>query len=287
MVGQLFLNGVVTGLLLALPALSLTLIFGILKFANFSIGALITVGAYAAWVANVPLGLPLAASALVAAAVVALAAVISDYLVFDRLRERGAVTLLVASMGLSLVLENICRFAFGNGTRSYDISIARPIRWEGLRINNEQITTAIVVVVCLVATHILLRYTPLGRAMRAVADNASLAAVRGVERKTIVRLTWALAGALAAIAGVLAAMDRAVDPLIGWNYQISVFAAAILGGLGSPIGAVVGALLIGVAQEVSTIVIAPSYRQAVGFAVILLLLLFRSNGLLGSKAIRK
>lgn len=287
MVGQLFLNGVVTGLLLALPALSLTLIFGILKFANFSIGALITFGAYAAWVANVLLGLPLVASALVAAMVVALAAVVSDYLVFDRLRERGAVTLLVASMGLSLVLENICRFAFGNGTRSYDIPIARPIRWEGLRINNEQITTAIVVVVCLIATHILLRYTPLGRAMRAVADNASLAAVRGVERKTIVRLTWALSGALAAIAGVLAAMDRAVDPLIGWNYQISVFAAAILGGLGSPVGAVIGALLIGVAQEVSTIVIAPSYRQAVGFAVILLLLLFRSNGLLGTKAIRK
>lgn len=286
MIGQLVLNGAVTGLLLALPALSLTLIFGILKFANFSIGAFITLGAYAAWIANVLLGWPLAAAALAAALVVAFAAVLSDALVFERLRERGAVTLLVASMGLSLVLENICRFAFGNGTRSFDMALARPIRWEGLRINHEQITTAVVVIACLAATHILLRHTSLGRAMRAVADNPALAAVRGVERKTIVRLTWALAGALAAAAGVLAAMDRAVDPLIGWNYQISVFAAAILGGLGSPVGAVIGALLIGIAQEVSTIVIAPNYRQAVGFTVILLLLLFRTNGLFG-KAVRK
>jgi branched-subunit amino acid ABC-type transport system permease component len=92
---------------------------------------------------------------------------------------------------------------------------------------------------------------------------------------------------LAAVAAVLAGLDRAIDPLMGWNYQISIFAAAILGGLGSPAGAVAGALLIGVAEEISTLVIPTNYRQAVSFAVILALLLFRSNGLFGQKAIRK
>jgi branched-subunit amino acid ABC-type transport system permease component len=287
MAAQLFLNGLVTGLLLALPALALTLIFGVLKFANFAVGAMLTLGAYAAWVANVQLGLPLTASAAIAAVTVALAGLLADQLAFERLRPRGSIGLLVASMGVSLVIENVCRFIFGNASRGFDAPPSRPMRWEGLRINQEQITTAVTVIVCLLLVDALLRFSPLGRAMRAVADNASLAAVRGVERRTIARLTWVLVGALLGLAGVLAGLDRAIDPLIGWNYQIPIFAAAILGGLGSPLGAVAGALVIGVAEEMSALVIPTNYRQVVSFAVILALLLFRSNGLFGAKAARK
>ncbi|MFL1876147.1 ABC transporter permease subunit, partial [Hansschlegelia beijingensis] len=101
------------------------------------------------------------------------------------------------------------------------------------------------------------------------------------------RLTWALSGALLGLAGVLAGLDRAIDPLIGWNYQIPIFAAAILGGLGSPLGAVAGAIVIGVAEEMSALVIPTNYRQVVSFTVILALLLFRANGLFGAKAARK
>ncbi|KQO91166.1 branched-chain amino acid ABC transporter permease [Methylobacterium sp. Leaf91] len=287
MAAQLFFNGLVTGLLLALPALALTLVFGVLKFANFAVGAMLTLGAYAAWVANVQLGMPMTAAAAIAAVTVAGAGLIADQLAFERLRLRGSITLLVASMGVSLVIENVCRFFFGNASRGFDVALSRPIRWEGIRINQEQITIAITVVACLVAVDVLLRFTPLGRAMRAVADNASLAAVRGVERRTIARLTWVLVGALLGLAGVLAGLDRSIDPLIGWNYQIAIFAAAILGGLGSPIGAVLGALTIGVAEEMSALVIPTNYRQVVSFAVILALLLFRANGLLGAKAARK
>lgn len=287
MAAQLLFNGLVTGLLLALPALALTLVFGVLKFANFAVGAMLTLGAYAAWIANVQLGMPMTAAAAIAAITVAGAGLIADQLAFERLRQRGSITLLVASMGVSLVIENVCRFFFGNAIRGFDVALSRPIRWEGIRINQEQITIAIIVVACLVAVDVLLRFTPLGRAMRAVADNASLAAVRGVERRTIARLTWVLVGALLGVAGVLAGLDRSIDPLIGWNYQIAIFAAAILGGLGSPIGAVLGALTIGVAEEMSALVIPTNYRQVVSFAVILALLLFRANGLLGAKAARK
>lgn len=287
MVAQLIVNGFVTGLLLALPALALTLIFGVLKFPNFAIGAMLTFGAYAAWFANVRLGLSLAAAAAVSMLATVGIALASDRLVFSRMRDRGAITLLVSSMGVAFVIENICRFAFGNDARNLDVSVARPIRWHGIRINHEQILTAAIVIATLIVLHVLLRHTPLGRAMRAVADNASLAAVRGVERETIAAVTWAIAGALTALSGVLAALDRALDPLIGWNFQIPIFAAAILGGLGNPAGAVLGALIIGLTEELSALVIPTNYRQAVGFLIILLLLMFRSHGLFGRKEIRK
>lgn len=287
MLGQLILNGLVTGSLLALPALALTMVFGILKFPNFAVGAMLTFGAYTAWVMNAVFGLPLLVATAIAALISAAVGVLSDVLVFQRLRDAGSITLLVASMGLSLILENVCRFAFGNATRNLNVDIARPIRWHGLRINHEQLVTATSVVICVILIQILLYASPLGRAMRATADNASLAAVRGIERDTIVRITWALSGCLLALSGVLAGLDRAVDPLLGWNYQIPVFAAAILGGLGSPIGAVIGALVIGLAEELSTLILPTNYRQIVSFAIILLLLLVRNQGLFGGKAVRK
>ena len=287
MVAQFVLNGFVTGLLLALPALALTLTFGILKFPNFAIGSMLTLGSYTAWIGNSLLGMPLAVAALFAAVTMAGVAMLCDLLVFSRLRDRSSMTLLVASMGVSLILENICRFGFGNATRNFIFDVARPIRWHGLRINQEQLITAVVVVTCVILLQLLLRATPLGRAMRAVADNPALAAVRGVERQTITRLTWCLAGTLTALSGVLAGLDRAVDPLLGWNYQIPIFAAAILGGLGSPMGAIVGALVIGLAEELSSLVLPTNYRQVVSFAVILGLLLVRTQGLFGAKAVRK
>lgn len=285
--GQLLLNGVISGLLLALPALAVSLTFGILRFPNFAVGGSLTLGAYAGWVFNVPLGLPIVAAAILAAAAVALVNVLLDMAVFGRLREQSSISLMVASMGVSLIMENICRFAFGNATRSLDVDVARPLRWAGLRITHEQIVTAATVLVCLVLLHLVLRATPLGRAMRAVADNPTLASARGIERESIVRITWVIIGILTGLAGVLAALDRAVEPLVGWSYQISVFAAAILGGLGSPLGAVLGALAIGLSEELATLVVPTSYRQAVSFVVILLLLLVRSQGLLGVRAVRK
>ncbi len=287
MSGQLVLNGFVSGLLIALPALAVSLTFGVLKFPNFAIGSMLTFGAYAAWVFNVGLGFGIVTAACLAAAAVALISVLGDIAVFNRLREQGSITLMVASLGLSLVLENICRFFFGNSTRSLAVDLVRPIRWHGLRVTHEQIVTAAAVVGCLLLLHLVLRATPLGRAMRAVADNAGLAAARGVERDKITRLTWAIAGALTALAGVLAALDRSVDPLLGASYQISIFAAAILGGLGSPFGAVVGALVIGLTEELSGAVFPTTYRQAVSFGVILVFLLVRSRGLFGAKAVRQ
>lgn len=287
MVAQLLLNGTVSGLLIALPALALTITFGVLKFPNFAIGSMLTFGACGAWVFNTILNMPLSVAAALSAVTLAGVAILCNTLVFAKLRDRGSIVLLVASMGVSLILENICRFAFGNATRNFNIEIARPVRWLGLRVNQEQLTTVIVVIVCVIVVQIIFYASPIGRAMRAVADNPALAAVRGVERRVISNIAWALAGGLVALAGVLAGLDRAVDPLLGWNYQIPIFAAAILGGLGSPIGAVIGAIVIGITEELSTLILPTNYRQVVSFSVILLLLLVRNQGLLGGKVVRK
>lgn len=287
MVAQYVFNGFVSGMILALPAVALTLIYGILKFPNFASGAMLTVGAYLALIFNVYLGLSLLWAAIVGSVIFALIAIGIDQAVFRPLRDRTSITLLVCSMGVSFVLENIARFIFGNGARSYDIVIARPKHFLGLRINNEQMITAATAVAAMIVVYLILRHTALGRAMRAIADNPSLAAVRGIQREIIVRWTWGITGVLTAIAGVLAGMDRAIDPLLGWNYIVSTFAAAILGGLGNPIGAVIGALAVGVIEETSTLFMPPNYRQIVSFLAIALLLILRPQGLLGAAKIKK
>jgi branched-subunit amino acid ABC-type transport system permease component len=286
-IGQVILNGFVTGMIIALPAIALTLTYGILKFPNFAIGAMLTVGAYLGYIGNSWLQLPLLAAAIFAAVGLAVINVGVDRLVFQPLRERTAITLLVASMGVSFVLENVARFVFGNSARSFEVAIARPQRFFDLRVNAEQVYTAATALGAMLAVYVILRHTPLGRAMRAVSDNPALAAVRGIDRERVVRWLWVIAGVLTAAAGVLAGLDRAIDPLLGWNYVVTVFAAAILGGLGNPFGAVLGALTLGVVEETSTLVIPPNYRQVVSFCAIAFFLLLRPQGLLGSVRVKK
>ena len=287
MLAQVIFNGFVTGTIIALPAVALTLTYAILKFPNFAIGAMLTMGAYAALMFNASLGLPLIWSVLLASGFLALVAVAIDQTVYAQLRDRTSITLLVASMGVSFVLENIARFIFGNSARSFEVPIARPSVAFGLRINNEQLVAMATSIVAMIAVFLILRFTPLGRAMRAVSENPSLAAVRGISRERIICWTWAIAGVLIAVAGALAGLDRAIDPLIGWNYVVTIFAAVILGGLGNPVGAVIGAVILGVVEETSTLVLAPNYRQIVSFLAIALLLLLRPQGLLGTLKVKK
>jgi branched-subunit amino acid ABC-type transport system permease component len=153
--------------------------------------------------------------------------------------------------------------------------------------NREQIIAMIVAVIAMAAMYVLLTRMPIGRAMRAVADNPALALVRGIESPRIIRWTNFISGMLITIAGVLIAMDRALEPPVGSNYLVPVFAAAILGGLGSPLGAFAGALIIGVVSELSTLVIPPNYRIGVPLAAIALILIFRPQGLFGQPYIRR
>jgi branched-subunit amino acid ABC-type transport system permease component len=284
---QTAFNGFVTGIIMTLPALSVTLLFGVLKFPNFAVGAMMTVAAYMAFGLNAQLGWPLLAATAVVAVAFGVICIGIDQLTFRPLRGRGGITLMVASLGLGFVLENIARLAYGNTARSFAIEIARPFRFLDIRMNREQMITIVVSTIAMLAMYVLLTKLPVGRAMRAVADNPALALVRGIEAPRIIRWTWFITGILLALGGVLIGMDRAIEPPMGSSYLISVFAAAILGGLGSPLGAFLGALSIGLVSELATLVIPPNYRIGIPLCVIALVLIFRPQGLFGQAYIRR
>src|SRR3989442_6732802 len=246
-----------------------------------------TVAAYMAFALNAQLGWPLLPATAAAALAMGTLCVGIDHVTFKPLRERGGITLMVASLPLGFILENIARFAYGNTARSFAIELAGPFRFLDVRMNREQMITIAISALAMTLMWLLLTRTPVGRAMRAVADNPQLALVRGIDSERIIRWTWFIAGVLLAVGGVLIGMDRALEPPMGSNYLISVFAAAILGGLGSPLGAFVGALVIGVVSELSTLVVPPNYRIGVPLCAIAVILIFRPQGLFGSPYIRK
>lgn len=284
---QTAFNGLVSGVIMTLPALAVTLLFGVLKFPNFAIGAMMTIAAYMVFALNHQLGWPLHAASAVVAVVFGGLCIVIDWLTFKPLRERGGITLMVASLGLGFILENIARFAYGNEARSFAIELARPFRVMDIRMNREQMMTLAISAAAMAAMWALLNRTAIGRAMRAVADNPQLALCRGIESERIIRWTWFITGILLAVGGVLIGMDRALEPPMGSNYVVGVFAAAILGGLGSPLGALIGAIVIGVVSELSTLVIPPNYRIGIPLTVIALILVFRPQGLFGQPHITK
>src|SRR6184192_3506912 len=260
------------GTILAVPAIGFTAIYAVLRFPNFAIAAHLTIGAFAGWLANVPLGLPVALAVGVAFVVAGLSGVLNDELILKPLRSAGALTTAIASVALTLVLENVVRFVFGNELRGYDLPIRRDWQAAGLRIAPQQVHNFVIAVVAMAAVFLFLAFTRTGKAMRAVADNPMLASVKGIDADRVARLTNFVAMGLAGVGGVLVGLDTSIDPLTGFRVILSVFAAAVVGGLGSIPGAVVGALTIGVGEELSLLVLAPAYRTVVGFAAILVVL---------------
>ncbi len=281
---QALINGVMTGTLIAVPAIGFSAIFAVLRYANFAVASYATIGAFAAWWVNTALGWPILPSLAVAFAVTGVIGVASEEAALKRLRGQGALTVAIASIGLSLVLENLIRFAFGNDLKGYDLPIARDLRFGELRIGPQQLQSLVFAVAIMAAVFLFLRYTRFGKAMRAVADNPDLARLKGIDPARIAIATIFLGAGLSGVGGVLIGLDTTIDPLTGYRVLLSVFAAAVLGGLGSIPGAVVGALALGIAEELALIVTPATYRTAVGFVAILLMLTFRPRGILGERA---
>lgn len=281
---QALLNGVMTGALIAVPAIGFSAIFAVLRYPNFAIAAYATIGAFAAWWANVQLGLPIVAGLAIAFLATGGVGVASEETALKRLRGNGALIVAIASIALNLVLENIIRFAFGNDMRGYDLPIARDLRFGDLRIGPQQVQSLLLSVAIMTAMFLFLRYTRFGKAMRAVADNPDLARLKGIDPARIAIVTLFIGAGLTGVGGVLIGLDTSIDPLTGYRVLLSVFAAAVLGGLGSIPGAVAGALLLGIAEELALLVVPATYRTGVGFVAILLMLTFRPRGILGERA---
>lgn len=310
-------RGIVDGLLIGLAAIGLSMTYSILRFANFSHGDLVTTGAFTGWTvayliggAGVAgfgsrlllradgqaqpgdlgmqiLGEPLAiiAGLVVAAVATVVVALVIDRLVYRPMRDTGGIALLIASVGVALVLRYVIAFFYTSSTRGVTASAPRfeheLIFWTG-SINLHQLTMVVAALVLMAGVHLMLQYTTLGKAMRAMADNKDLALITGIPTEQVVRATWVIGAGLAGAAGYLVVLDRGTITFnLGWFLLLLVFAAVILGGIGSIYGAIAGALIIGLATNVSLVWIPSDMNEIAAFGLMIVVLIFRPQGLLG------
>lgn len=312
-----FVVGIVMGSILALGAVGLTLIYGVLKFAHFAHGDSMMLAAYIAFFflsgrmvgtrtdvelpwslddlpgATTPIldfsfGYGLLLAIPLAAVVIAGLFVLLDRLVYRRLRERGSglAIFAVASLGVAISLRSVMLIFWGSSPRFYVPGIRPTTDLPfGVRIVTDQIFIFAAAVLMAALMYILLFRTRLGKAMRAMADNPDLARVAGIDTDAIVRWTWVLGGITVAIAGSLLALQSQLKPELGFVLLLPLFAATILGGIGSPQGAFLGAMVIGITQEVAVSLgfLSPGYKFSVAFIILILILLLRPRGLFGAK----
>lgn len=280
---QVLVNGIMAGTLLAIPAIGFTTIFAVLRFPNFAVGGMMAIGAYAGLVANTAGGWPLLLALPLAFVVAGSVGVLTDKVMISGLRPTGPLAAAIGTIALGLLLENVLRFFFGNDFRTYNIPPLRDWRFGDIRVPPHQVENATYAIVIMAVLFGFLMFTRAGKMMRAVADNPSLAGLKGINAVRTTDLATFIGMGLAGIGGVLIGLDVAIDPMIGTRIMMAVFAAAVVGGLGSIPGAVVGAFVIGLGEELALLIVAPTYRTAVGFLAILLILSFRPRGLLGER----
>ncbi len=309
---SLLWSGIVVGLIFGLAGIGLSMTYSILNFANFSHGDLLTTGAFTGWGAAllvagwgladvgylltvragsgpgpteigasiVSAPLAVAIGALVAASLTVAVALAIDRTVYKPMRDRGGIALLIASIGVALILRYVIQFIYGSRNRG--ITSTEGVRRDvlGVSVNLHDLTLVIIAVSLMVAMHLLLQRTKLGKAMRAMADNKDLALVTGIPTERVVQATWVLGAGLAGISGYLYVLERGTAEFnIGWFLLLFIFAAVILGGIGSIYGAIAGGLVIGLVHEVSLIWIPSDFNAAAAFAIMILVLLYRPEGI--------
>jgi len=286
---QLLVNGLVTGSILALAAVGVSLVYGILRVINFAQGDFLSYGAYAGALVNVTWGEPMVLATAAAMVAVAILSVAVEFLLWRPLRRRGGglFTLFVSSLGVALVLRGILYLVAGPNPESYRVNRFSVYDFGPVRLSESQLIAVVVACVAIGLVGLLFASSGLGKSMRALANNRELAAVAGVNTDRIIVYTWVLTGGLAGIAGVLEGLvQSSFDPNLGVSLLLAVFGAVVLGGIGSAYGALLGGLLLGIVMELSTWTALaggadPVWKPVVGFVVLIAVLLVRPQGLFG------
>lgn len=303
MTPQILMDGLVSGSMIGLGAIGVTLTYSILRFANFAHGELVSWGAYIALTLSAALGsliaplamplgpfsfgLSLPLAGLVAIALTGVLALALDAVLFGPLRKRrGSVIILVmASFGASLALRSLIEFIFTSQPAYFSTGLQIAIRLGGgLRATPDQLLSLGVTVILVAAVHLLLTRTNIGRAMRAVSENPALAGVAGVDVRNVIRTVWMLGAGLACVAGMMAGLLVQIRPQMGFDLLLPLFAAAILGGIGSVPGAMLAGLVVGLSESLAVQLVGAEWRSAVAFVILVAVLLVRPQGMFGRPA---
>lgn len=286
--GQATLNGLVAAGYFALGAVGLTLVFGVLRLVNFAHGDMLTFGTYVT-LGVAALGPPFWPAAVVGVLATAMLAVLLDRLIWEPMRRARTNTLqlFLATTGLALVLRYGVQFVATGQVRSVGLDTTSSVDIGPWHLGTLQLAVMLIGLATIALAGLGLRYTRLGKEMRAVSDNIALAEVSGIDTRRTIRITWFAAGGLAGLAGVLyAAAIGSINPNFGFTILLSLFAAAILGGIGNAYGALAGGIVIGLTQEWSTLFFNPRWKPAVGFAILIVTLLLMPRGIMGRKKAR-
>jgi branched-subunit amino acid ABC-type transport system permease component len=278
--------GLVTASVLAVAAVGFTLQFGVTDVLNLAYGAVMIAGAYIAYVIN-QAGLNIWVGLVVAVVACSAGSVLLNSGIYSPFQRRGAtpITLVIVSLGMTLIIEFGTQAIAGGTSVSYTMAQGPSVRAGGLVLTAVQLVVIGLSVLVMLGTHVLLRYTRLGKAMRATAANKTLARNCGIRTSRVINLTWAITGALCGLAGVIFAMDAgSFDATSTDLFLILILAATFIGGPGQAYGAMLGAVVIGLATEISAAYITPSYKYVVAFVALLLILGVRPTGLLGARA---
>jgi branched-chain amino acid transport system permease protein len=292
-------NGLVFSSIIVLASIGLSLVYSIADFANFAHGDTMTVGAYAAFVTfgfvgglgsrflGLPLGFFLAL--VVGVAIAALVAVLTHKIVYEPL-EIGSIGMLITSIGVAFVYRALIQLRFGADFTEFGIQVLRPIEALipfGIRMTLHDVAILASAAILVAGLHTLLQYTDLGRKMRATADNPDLARISGIRTNRIKLWTWIIGAGLAGAGGVFLGLYNQLSPRMGFNILLVVFAAVILGGIGSVYGAMLGGFLIGMINQMTPILtdvgipIGIEYANAIAFVIMVAVLLVRPNGIVG------
>ena len=315
---QQLINGLSLGAIYALIALGYTMVFGVLRFINFAHGDVFMIGGYAGWLffavpedesktgmwaslsrslAGIPNGIPKLLLVLLMAMVLCAAlGIIIEKLCYKPLRERPKITVLITAIGVSLFLESFGQYLFGANPRAFptvieDVAIDLPQSWgtfTALTVTTGQVIVLGTTLVLLLVLTLIVLKTKIGMAMRALAFNPTACALMGVNNNFVISFTFGLGSALAGAAGILTSIQQpSIDPLMGIILGLKAFVAAVFGGIGNLGGAVLGGILLGVVETLVVGYVSPTYRDAVAFAVLILILLVRPAGLLGKNVREK
>ncbi len=278
--------GLITASILAIAAVGLSLQFGITNYINFAYGDLLTFGVYVAFVVNQHFGLNIWIGMALAVIATAILAWLINLFILRPFTNRGTspIIMLVVTLGVSLILQNVILAIFTEQFQSYTVNTGTPLSLGPFLFTPLQLGIIGLAIVTMLGVHILLRYTRLGKAMRAVSDSPELARISGINTRLIVNAVWLIAGGLGGLSGVVLALNTAsFTPTIGFGFLFVIFAAVILGGIGHPYGAIVGALIVGIATEMSAAFISSEYKVAIALVILIISLLIRPQGIFASR----
>lgn len=291
-INNYFIPGLVLGSIYALGAVGISIIYAILRFGHFAHGDLMTLGAYLAYAVVVALGWPPLAALPFALVGTAAAALFIDRYAYRPFRRSRPIVVVIASFGVALMIRSAIMLIWGVQPEPYQTGIQAPLEdFEPFRVQAKHIVILGTAAILVIGLHLLLTRTKIGKAMRAMSDDADLARITGIGTERVILWTWIVGAVLAAAAGVLTGIDTQIKTSLGWDLLLPIFAAAILGGLGRPYGAILGGLVIGIVEEMSTYplfgdepLVSPGYKTGIAFAVMVAMLIWRPQGILRGKS---